>query len=123
MRFTESVKFLTELKDQVSNLAAVNQRLLEDGLEPEESPLEVLVVSAEYQDEADVTGESILTRWELLSVNDRVMEIQLTFTDPISVSAGDYEDIVFVQINFNKLPSVKDSSLPESVLKQRAIPP
>ena len=57
-----------------------------------------------------------------MSVDDRVMEIQLTFTDPISVSSGDYEDMVFIQINFSKLPSAKDLSLPESVLKKRAIP-
>ena len=54
--FTREVNFLTELKDQVSNVTAVNQRRLEDGLKPVESPLEVLVVPTEDRDEEDVTA-------------------------------------------------------------------
>ena len=70
VRFTQSVDFLADLKEQVSNLAAVNLRRLEDGLEPVEAPLEVLVVSAEDPDEVELTGEPILAEWQLMIVDD-----------------------------------------------------
>ena len=92
VRFTQPVDFLNELKDKVGNLTAVNIRRLEDGIDPIESPLEVVVVRAEEQDEEDVTGEPILAGWELIRVDDRDMVLQLNFTDPISVSRGDLED-------------------------------
>ena len=70
VRFTQPVDFLNELKDKVGNLTAVNIRRLEDGIDPIESPLEVVVVRAEEQDEDIVTGEPILAGWELISVDD-----------------------------------------------------
>ena len=51
------------------------------------------------------------------------MVLQLNLTDPISVSSGDLEDLVFVQINLSQLSGAKDLDFPENVIKSRGIPP
>ena len=66
---------------------------------------------AEDRDEEDVFVEPILAGWQLIKVDDQTMEIQLNFTDPISVSAGDVPDLVFVQIDPSQLQSAKNLSL------------
>lgn len=58
-------------------------------------------MSAEDQEEYRVSGKPILAGWELITVDDQTFEIQLNFTDPISVSAGDEPDEVFIQIDFS----------------------
>lgn len=90
--FTQDVDFLTDLRNKHNSVRAVNLKRLDDGLKPLEGPLEILVVSTEDRDEEDASSQLILAGWELVNVDDRTMDIQLIFTDPISVSAGDFSD-------------------------------
>ena len=70
----------------------------------------------------EVTTEPILNTWEIITVESESMEIQLNLSDPISVSAIDGSDVIFVQLNMSEYKSENGQGLPESVVKWRDIP-
>ena len=55
--------------------------------------------------------------WELLSLDSSGFEIQLNFTSPLQVSAGEEPDLLLIQLDLSDFEDENGNKLPASVVK------
>ena len=91
MRFTAPVNVPSGTQEKIVETNKVNHRRLADGQPPLDSLIQVFAVKESEDDEDDPTiiGGPIMDNWELLSLDADGFELQLNFTSPLQISAGE----------------------------------
>ena len=67
--------------------------------------------------------ESLVDSWQLIDVNEDGIELLLSFKNPVFISADDYPDILFVQLELEDLDTKSGAKFLSGVLKSIPIPP
>ena len=119
MRFTAPVKVPDGTQDKIQEQTKENRRRLADGQPPVDSLIQVFAVKEGEEDEDDPTiiGGPIMDAWELLSIDSNGFELQLNFTNPLQVSAGEEPDLLLIQLDMSDFEDENGQKLPESVVK------
>ena len=75
-----------------------NSRRLAEGSETAESPIQVFAVKEVVDDAYEMTemNEAIIAGWDLVSLDSEGFELQLNFTSPLQVSAGEEPDLLLI---------------------------
>ena len=60
--------------------------------------------------------------WELISLNENGLELQLDFPSPLKVSTEDDPDLLLVQLDMSQFKDQNGNSLPDSLVKYVPIP-
>ena len=101
--FPSLIEFIEEINSQES---AAETKLID------------FVMMKSDEDEIDDN----LTGWEIVSVNEKLIEVDLNFRDPLLVSQGDAYDRLVVQIALSMYPDENQNRLPVSVNRIKDIP-
>ena len=98
MRFTAPVNIPSGTREKIDETNKVNRRRLADGQAPLDSLIQVFAVKEGEDDEDDPTiiGGPIMDNWELLSLDSDGFELQLNFTNPLQISAGEEPDLLLI---------------------------
>ena len=72
-----------------------NSRRLAEGSETAQNPIQVFAVK-EVVDDAYEMNEAIIAGWDLVSLDSEGFELQLNFTSPLQVSAGEEPDLLLI---------------------------
>ena len=98
MRFTAPVNIPSGTQEKIDETNKVNRRRLADGQAPLDSLIQVFAVKEGEDDEDDPTiiGGPIMDNWELLSLDSDGFELQLNFTNPLQISAGEEPDLLLI---------------------------
>ena len=95
-------------------------RLLRKDLPPDTIRIDVLVLR---QTEDFELTEPLLTDWKLTRLDEKGLEIDLNFAQPLSISQEGQPDLLFVELSFGQFKDSDGNNLPESNLKRKEIPP
>lgn len=74
-------------------------------------------------DEEEAGKSDNLIAWKVISVDPKLIEIQLEFRRPLQVSQGDQYDQLFVSLQLSQFKDVHGAQLPPIVSKMKDIPP
>lgn len=100
----------------------MNRRLQAEGRPVTAENITIFAVREEGPDDDDDLGSPVIGGWDLVSFGSDGIEIELNFTDPITVSVGDEPELLLVQIELGGLKSADGMSMPESLVKYMPIP-
>ena len=70
----------------------------------------------------DEVEDGNLLSWNIVSVGDKLIEIDLNFDQPLQVSQGDESDKLIVQVDLSQFPDEHGARLPISVNRIKDIP-
>ena len=63
-----------------------------------------------------------MDNWELISLDSDGFELQLNFTNPLQISAGEEPDLLLIQLNLSGFLDENEQKFPDSVVKYSPIP-
>ena len=87
MYFTSPVIVPAETEEKIRQQIASNRRRFLAGESQEDSVISVFAVKADGDEEDDDdAGMTLMNDWDLLSIDGEGFELQLNFTNPLTVS-------------------------------------
>ena len=86
--------------------------------EGSEKLIDITIIS----EDEDNDNSDNLASWEIVAVDKTLIELQLVFSSPLSVSSGDTADKLIVQVSLSKYPDENGAFLPASINRVKAIP-
>ena len=87
-------------------------------------PIEIFAIRGEvpFENDVDASEESLVRSWQLTDLREDRIIIQVDFKNPLLISAGDYPDILFIQLALEDLTTVSGSKFHPCVIKTIEIP-
>ena len=70
--------------------------------------IEFYAVHAEDSDESQGNTKPIMDSWSLMALTSTEIEVSLSFSDPLNVSAGDSPDLLLVQLDLSEYKDDKE---------------